>query len=69
MKWIKCSEKMPRSGKRVLVASNVDWAIAHYFKNEDGDIDWRVEGADFTPYMSTIITHWQPLPELPKDKE
>lgn len=60
--WIKCSERMPDEGERVLIA----WHFA------DGDfvsIGVRVgestfTDGDFGTYPN--VTHWRPLPDPPE---
>jgi hypothetical protein len=62
-RWIPVSERLPENGERVLVRmSNFYIVIACYFykngywKNDSGQEIF-------------IVTHWQPLPQPPKDGE
>lgn len=68
--WIEVSESLPKSEQRVLV----------FYKNECNmsriEIAWVIEGWWETSWESEAnwmitreITHWQPLPDAPKNKE
>ena len=73
MKWIKCSERMPKVGQPVLVAlgrhiQNITYELIHcdntnklrWFPHNNSDHD----SADFE-----IFDHWMPLSALPKPPE
>ena len=61
--WINCKDKMPDSGIDVLIcARNRMINLAWY----DKDMGYfYVCDSDFK-YNSLDVTHWMPLPELPK---
>ena len=63
MKWIKCSERMPKDNGRLILIWNInDWELAFYDKNthayDTPNAGWIKEN---------IITHWALLPEPPKE--
>lgn len=65
-RWIPVSERLPEEGENVFVAY-----IARYEENLYGDIAFREDDkwiwlADGTEPI-VEITHWMPLPELPKE--
>jgi hypothetical protein len=65
-KWISVKDRLPKEGERVLVTIEFD---KPNFRGERRKISidkvqcgcWLLEWADET------ITHWQPLPDLPKE--
>jgi hypothetical protein len=61
--WIKCSERMPEQGLRVVVHNGKDVQVC--FRDWDGLREFWEE----INYSSVIqgITHWQPLPEPPNE--
>lgn len=73
MSWIRTEDKMPPTGEPVLIVSTgFVQNIVFMYDYLDSDNDW------FSPYffddVSDIhipvedVSHWQPLPEPPKDK-
>ena len=63
-KWIKCSDRLPEEGQRVL-ASRV---------NEPLHVDYMIDLSPAPPIWACImedeyaeITHWMPLPEPPNE--
>jgi len=56
--WIKCSERMPEDGKNVLA---VIYLTARPHAKMMRIINYPIN-LDFI-----VLTHWMPLPELPKD--
>ena len=71
MEWIKCSDKMPKKDKMVLIYINSDWVESHYRLASKG------YGYDSKPvfntyddyYLADDVTHWMPLPKAPKKKK
>ena len=63
-KWISCKDKMPDDGVNVLIyAGNRMISLAWY----DKDMRYfNICDSDYK-YNSLDVTHWQPLPEPPKD--
>lgn len=70
--WIKCAEEMPKKGDRILIF------IDFNSKSVPPSIhDAEYTGTTFRRGYATIkpyphedgfgVTHWQPLPEPPKD--
>jgi hypothetical protein len=72
-KWHKVENELPELGRRVIVVSlrpngYRDMRIANlceYRNEETGELDtiWT------NPIMTEVITHWMPIPELPKENE
>ena len=63
-KWISCKEKMPDDGINVLIyAGNRMISLAWY----DKDMGYFYICDSDYKYNSLDVTHWQPLPEPPKD--
>lgn len=63
-KWISCKEKMPDDGVNVLIyAGNRMISLAWY----DKDMGYFYICDSDYKYNSLDVTHWQPVPEPPKD--
>jgi hypothetical protein len=61
--WIKCSEQLPRSDKKVLIYGTFKYrTIAIYAPNEQTFID--MHGIRFS---MNEVTHWCPVPEVPQE--
>lgn len=76
-KWISVKERLPEKQDKYLVWCDVGCIspsfthlTANWFATESGG-KWEVdnEGVDGRDYdlLKIIVTHWQPLPEPPKD--
>lgn len=63
--WIPCSERMPDDNVDVLVYDDCI-LIARYNTYDKYDIGWM---ETFECYPLTNVTHWMPLPEIPKRKD
>lgn len=64
--WISCKDKMPADGIDVLIcARNRMINLAWY----DKDMGYFYVCDSDYKYNSLDVTHWMPLPELPKDGE
>lgn len=81
-RWIPCSERMPEKDKKVLVyipprdgTTQYGYYIAQIREVKGGtDNFWGIQTADspwtvwaWDYFAEPIVTHWQPLPELPKE--
>ena len=62
-KWIPVTERLPEDGKYVLCFCRAN-IICVLRRDKDGD--WYENPAHV--YMSSFVTHWMPLPELPKEE-
>lgn len=63
MKWTKVEDEFPKEGSRVLATDGENHIeVMFYWGKNIGLPDW-------TSYNPNIldITHWMPLPKLPKD--
>jgi hypothetical protein len=67
MSWIKCSERLPETEDKYLVARKAASIV---------DVEWFSYPKDFwrrgfydDGEQDTSVTHWQPLPDPPKDGE
>ncbi|QHJ79614.1 MAG: hypothetical protein [Caudoviricetes sp.] len=61
--WINCSVRMPEEYEDVLVTDGEDVALGFYVKDSDFDALWTYPANS----VRGLETHWQPLPEPPKD--
>ena len=64
--WIKCIDRLPKDGERVLVYEISELTGDHtihieYLYHEDEDDSQFEDGKG--------VTHWMPLPEPPKDEQ
>lgn len=63
--WISCKDKMPDDGVNVLIyAGNRMISLAWYDKNMGY---FYICDSDYK-YNSLDVTHWQPLPEMPREE-
>lgn len=73
MNWIKVSERLPEDGANVCFYNeDRDSIFGGYFQKEGTAIvpnnSFR-ENLDDWWFDEEKITHWMPLPDLPKDEE
>jgi len=75
MKWISVKDKLPQKYQRVLVTDGKQICL-HY---KQSFINWQderghdlycscTENKDKCEFREGDITHWMPLPELPKEE-
>lgn len=67
-KWIKCSERLPEPEQFVLAVVNKGSIFMMYYGLavvHDKQNNWFYNDEIIKPYMKP--THWQPLPEPPKN--
>lgn len=58
--WIAVEDKLPEIGQAVFIrTSKSNYGVSWI----DYDLDWQGGVA----YSSLIVTHWMPIPELPKE--
>lgn len=72
--WISVDERLPDNHRTVLVAcegTTIGGAAPIAIGSYGGGF-WSIADADgtmyLTKYMHIVVTHWMPLPELPKMK-
>lgn len=63
-RWIPVSERLPEIETEVIVFSGLLMWIAFLTKEKV----WEIVGHDET-YDQSLVTHWMPLPEPPKEVE
>lgn len=66
MEWISIKRKLPENESPVLVATRRYITIAHWIAKES-QFDF-LSREDALIMASSEITHWMPLPELPKER-
>lgn len=59
MEWISVKDHLPNNGGHYLVVA--DWMGVIEKAEFDGKSNWYIHNHMFD------VTHWMPLPELPKD--
>lgn len=59
--WISVTDEMPRLGQRVMALCKADILT---FLRYDGDVWFEMSSRN--EYLLGFVTHWQPLPKLPK---
>lgn len=63
--WIKCSERMPTFRQEVLAVDEYgDVGIGYFYEGYQGKLCFADLGDSLC-----MPTHWQPMPEPPKDVE
>lgn len=69
MEWIKVKDRLPESGKRVLVTCNCGSKEAPYFivtigvcVNRNGKLEWSNELFEYD-LLDDIVVAWMPLPK------
>lgn len=69
--WIKCSERLPPSNKKVIILLKDGAQHIASFCNCPAHKFWSVETACICPFdiEREDVTHWMPLPEAPKEDE
>lgn len=67
-KWISVSEKLPECGRKVLVTDVRDGFVSTSELFARGKVDWW-ECEDTMRLQVGEITHWMPIPEVPKEDE
>ena len=61
MNWIKCSDRLPPLNTYVLICAKGNIIMDRISEPKDGNL-WDSTFKDY-------VTHWMPLPEVPKDKD
>lgn len=64
--WISVEERRPEPGKRVLATDGVFVGEAY---RTSADTWRRYDGIAMRDCLGSIVTHWMPLPEAPKEGE
>ena len=61
--WISLVDSFPEKLKLVLLADKEDFYIGSFDVSFEGNLVW----IEHRELMTIYPTHWQPLPELPKE--
>lgn len=69
MEWIKCSERMPEIGNRVIVTIEGKYVRCASYTQWDGAKTERGRAPRFEDLRRIVhgVTHWMPLPEPPSE--
>jgi len=63
MEWIECDEKLPEDLINVLLTNKKDVYKGYVMKSSlDGHISWYT----INDFIIDDVTHWMPLPKMPK---
>ena len=65
-RWISVEEQRPEPGKRALATDGVFVGEAY---RTSADTWRRYDGIAMRDCLGSIVTHWMPLPEAPKEGE
>ena len=73
--WIKCSERMPPPGTAVLALvsghvceAELRWDTPGYEDTYEAFLYWDCPHDDGQSWEHSEVTHWMPLPALPKEE-
>ena len=67
MKWIKCKDKFPQKGQKVLVFYDNSCMTAVYGRDHEGNYKFYPD--DDSNCDDEDITHWMTLPKDPNEKK
>lgn len=69
MGWIKCSDRMPDTGSRVMVAMNGKFVTVASYTQWPGAKTEKGRAPRFEDLRGIVhnVTHWQPLPSPPTE--
>lgn len=65
--WIKCSDRLPLDKEWVLSFDGSDIYITKFHQTTDRRHKIRAGKFELSDDFCDEITHWMPLPELPKE--
>ncbi|MBU5626526.1 DUF551 domain-containing protein [Oscillibacter sp. MSJ-2] len=65
-KWISVKERLPGCGERVLATDGTFVGEAYRTSAKSW---YRMSGFAWRDALGTIVTHWMPLPEPPKEDD
>lgn len=70
--WISAKDRLPKSYREVLIKAEYGLIVGYYLKSDehkpDGQ-DWQAGGSrKRSPFTLYEVTHWMPIPPIPKDK-
>lgn len=68
-KWISCKDKMPEEYKTVLVYEKDYGVMIGELEKKFFDTRYFIARKSGMILRTTEVTHWQPLPEPPKEEE
>jgi hypothetical protein len=71
-RWIPVSERLPEPDAWVLTTNGKWTGVARHRPLEDDGYmveseRWQSETSDFIEHLGPPVTHWQPLPSVPKE--
>lgn len=64
MQWISVKDRLPMAGERVLATDGV--FVGEAYKTS-ADTWRRYDGVAMWDCLGSVVTHWMPLPEKPKE--
>lgn len=65
MEWVSVNDRLPEKGERVLICTNLPFVCEGYLGRENNRF---VRNNTYIVESSLgKVTHWQPLPEPPKE--
>ena len=64
--WVSVEDKLPSIGEFVFAYYSTNYIHEMYRRDENGVIKWTLAANPLSSILCGTVTHWMPIPELPK---